>query len=544
MFRYLIPAILVLMAAAQQGVVANRVPPGLRISGIVVNAANGTPLKDIEVAIGPVSSSGGQKTKTDAQGRFVFERLAKGKFWLAAQGRGFPRQTYDEHETYSSAIVVGSDVPSEGIVFRLRPGAAISGMITDELNEPIRNATVAVFRTGIFNGRQATSPPRYTNSDDRGRYRFSPLYGGSYLIAVSAQPWYAQSGPRFQTVTATTTRADGSTRTIRKEVTEPQNPLDMAYPLTFYPSTTDVSSATPIVVKPGEQASADVTLTAVPAVHLRIPASSQTQNTNFMLSQHVFGSSIQLPQQTFRNDGEVEITGIPPGQFTLDGQAMGPSPAKSSQQISILENGEIAKTESLPFITVHGVVAMEGNSLYRDVFVYLRNENGIYTGQVSEKGEFQMSEPIHAGRYEVLVDGIAGGVIVGSVTRDALPPVEGNRIELDGSGPTQLTVKMARGLGGVEGLAVKNGKPFPGAMIVLVPDDIGRKASLVRRDQSDSDGTFLLARALPGRYKIVAIENGWTMEWSNPEVIKPYLKAAEPIEITAHQKSTVTVTVQ
>ncbi len=81
-------------------------------------------------------------------------------------------------------------------------------------------------------------------------------------------------------------------------------------------------------------------------------------------------------------------------------------------------------------------------------------------------------------------------------------------------------------------------------MVVLVPEDLEHHLSFVRRDQSDGDGTFLLGNAAPGKYKVVAIRNGWDMEWSNPAVLKPYLKAAEPLQVNANQKYSVTVKVQ
>jgi hypothetical protein len=50
--------------------------------------------------------------------------------------------------------------------------------------------------------------------------------------------------------------------------------------------------------------------------------------------------------------------------------------------------------------------------------------------------------------------------------------------------------------------------------------------ALFRRDQSDTDGTFSLRDVLPGRYKIVAIENGWDLEWGNTEILKTHLSHA------------------
>jgi len=191
-------------------------------------------------------------------------------------------------------------------------------------------------------------------------------------------------------------------------------------------------------------------------------------------------------------------------------------------------------------------LTLDGKPVAPNAFVQLRRENGsdVYGGQISDKGEFQISEPIKAGSYEILVFNIAASAIVSSITRDTLPAIDGNRIEITGSGAVQLDIKLSRGLGRVEGSAQKDGKPFPGAMILLVPDDFQHHPSLVRRDQSDADGTFVLRSAAPGKYKIVALRNGWDMEWSNPAVLKPYLKTAESLEIAANQKYVVKVAVQ
>jgi hypothetical protein len=43
---------------------------------------------------------------------------------------------------------------------------------------------------------------------------------------------------------------------------------------------------------------------------------------------------------------------------------------------------------------------------------------------------------------------------------------------------------------------------------------------------------------------VVAIENGWDMEWSTPEVLKKYLGRGERVEITPGAKVEVKVAVQ
>ena len=84
----------------------------------------------------------------------------------------------------------------------------------------------------------------------------------------------------------------------------------------------------------------------------------------------------------------------------------------------------------------------------------------------------------------------------------------------------------------VTGFAKKDGKPAPGMMIVLVPHDPANNRDLFRRDQSDSDGSFGLRNVIPGKYTVVAIEDGWTLNWADPNVIAHYLAHGQSVTIT------------
>jgi len=91
---------------------------------------------------------------------------------------------------------------------------------------------------------------------------------------------------------------------------------------------------------------------------------------------------------------------------------------------------------------------------------------------------------------------------------------------------------------------MKNGKPFAGAMILLVPEDGKDTDRRVRRDQSDSDGTFRLATVLPGRYALMALEQGWEMEWAKPEVLQPFLAKAMKLVVRDLPAKPVVVEIQ
>jgi hypothetical protein len=121
--------------------------------------------------------------------------------------------------------------------------------------------------------------------------------------------------------------------------------------------------------------------------------------------------------------------------------------------------------------------------------------------------------------------------------------VSGRSIEIGSEQPVQLSVEVGAGMGSIEGVALRNGKPTGGVMIMLVPQDFENESPLLRRDQSDSDGTFTLS-AVPGQYTLVAVENGWDQEWANPSVVKMWLKAGEPGEVAPNGKYTIKVNVQ
>ena len=95
-----------------------------------------------------------------------------------------------------------------------------------------------------------------------------------------------------------------------------------------------------------------------------------------------------------------------------------------------------------------------------------------------------------------------------------------------------LVVRVSADGERVEGFARKGEKGVAGVMVLLVPRDPAAFPDLVRRDQSDSDGSFALRDAAPGQYTVVAIEDGWGLDWTRPEVIGRYLPGGVAVTVT------------
>ena len=96
----------------------------------------------------------------------------------------------------------------------------------------------------------------------------------------------------------------------------------------------------------------------------------------------------------------------------------------------------------------------------------------------------------------------------------------------------------------VQGIAKRAGKAFAGAMVVLVPKDPETDHDLFRRDQSDLDGTFTLHGVIPGSYSLLAIENGWDLDWSKTGVIAAYRKQGRTIQVVDQASRPVNVAEQ
>ncbi len=554
-----ISVVLASIAAVAQAPTAKPVAPSFRISGTVVNAISGEPVPRAEVQIG---RSQGQKplqsVLTPVDGRFRFEGLAPGKYWLSAQRRGFPQQAFEQHGAFFTAIAVGPNLDSENLIFRLQPHASISGTITDEAGEPVRDANVMLFRAGVESGRRGIAMRDQAQTDDRGMYHFSNVHPGTYYIAISARPWYVQSAP----VPSMMVEKWDSPAAAKPKV----NPaLDVAYPITYYSGSTDANEATPITVKMGDRAMADVTLIAVPAVHLRIRVPEEsTASSNagagrsgriatthipqtVMLSQQIFGNydSFVPTQQMQIASGEIEISGIPPGHFDMKVQSFGQAPISREGEVDVAGDAEVSSpaVPSQP-ITIIGKVALDGGSTIQQGFIRIwrRGSSDSLSGPIA-RGEFELHQDhIRPDKYEVGVFNVRGAV-VRRIAADGAKVV-GQSLEIQGGGTIRLGIELANGLGEISGTALRDGKPVSGAMIVLVPQDYENNTGLIRRDQSDSDGTFSLRSVLPGKYTVLALENGWDTEWLNPSVLSGYLPGGTPIEVVPREKYDIKVAAQ
>ena len=118
----------------------------------------------------------------------------------------------------------------------------------------------------------------------------------------------------------------------------------------------------------------------------------------------------------------------------------------------------------------------------------------------------------------------------------------GNRVTVK---DRALSVAVTLNQGGtrIEGFVRRGGKGVAGAMVVLVPKDSEDLRLRSRRDQSDSDGSFSLRDVAPGQYKVVAIADGWDLDWARAWSLGRYLQLGIDVTVTGRSGKVIQIPV-
>ncbi len=491
-----------------------------RIAGTVVSKTAGHPLGRARVTIRDAKNP--QKFEsviTAEDGKFAFEKVPAGKYSLTGAKRGFITASYDQHDYFSTAIVTGAGLDTETLVLKLAPNAVIWGKVLDEAGEPVRHADVTLYIDNHQEGVDQIQVRNTGQTDDLGSYELPRLMPGTYFLSAHATPWYAVHP-------ASTSGAQDKTAIDRS--------LDVAYPVTYYPDVTDSDSATPISLKGGERVQVDIHLNPVPALRLifRVPGDAQRGFVFPRLEQQAFAGStfIQPGGASQVSPGVFEVTGIPAGHYNIRLQGQGTN--LQLNEISLSKDGEqidATAAEPLASLKISALIPGE-SSIPRELWVGLRAKGRTIAGyrMVDPKGEAQIDE-VPAGRYDVLVWGGRKPYSIARIMAEGAE-ISGHSISLAAGASASASLTLIAGSAEVDGIAKKAGKGFAGAMVLLVPRR-PEDHDLFRRDQSDLDGSFSLHGIVPGSYYLVAIENGWEMDWSQPAAIAEYAKRGRPIQV-------------
>lgn len=500
-----------------------------RIAGTIVGAPEGHPLSRARVSLQDVKKPQYQIFMiTGDDGRFEFANLPAGKYSLGGAKRGYISATYDQHEQFSTAIVTGAAVDTGNLTLRLVRTAVITGHVFDESGEPVRGANVTLWRDDHSAGVSRTVGYRFDVSDDLGAFEFAPLDAGTYFVSVVTKPWYAVHPPSVRQPGT----PDAPTAVDRS--------LDVVYQPTYYAGATEVEEASPILIRGGDRPDLDLRLMPVPALHVILhtppPQAGQGFEMPMLFTRDLEGSQQAIqPEVQMPAPGVVEITAAP-GKYELRLPQRNNQPRQSSEVEISQDNQELDASAGQAVSTITAKVELTGEtSLPPQMAFALRSAQHrvVAWGAMSPAREVTFAD-VTPGNYEILAGAASRAYSVVSMMVNG-SPVSGNSFLVPAGAALALSLRLVGGAADVYGLAQRAGKGAAGAMIVLVPRNPEANHELFRRDQSDLDGTFTFRSVIPGTYTVIAIENGWDLDWSKPAVISQYAAHGEKIVVGGSQ---------
>ena len=197
--RFVVPVLLVALTAgafAQQAARdtpaqpkdAVKVPAG-RITGRVVAADNGRPVKRARVFVSAAEVPGGRGVLTDDSGVFELTELPAGRYTLTVSKSGFVSLSYGQRRPLQAGtpLQLADGEQLMGIQFQLPRGSVVGGRVLDEDGDAMPGVSVRVMRYQYQQGERRLTPAGNAQTDDRGQYRVWGLMPGDYFVNATAR---------------------------------------------------------------------------------------------------------------------------------------------------------------------------------------------------------------------------------------------------------------------------------------------------------------------------------------------------------------------
>ncbi len=112
-------------------------------------------------------------------------------------------------------------------------------------------------------------------------------------------------------------------------------------------------------------------------------------------------------------------------------------------------------------------------------------------------------------------------------------PLKDGVVDLTVNTAVNLKIVASDETGRIKGFAMDGDKPAPAVMVVLAPPAESHDPANYRGFQTESDGSFDYVNIPAGDYLIFAVDR-LDIEYTNPDVVRPYLSSAMAVHLPAH----------
>lgn len=529
----------------------------VRVSGMVVNSVTGEPVPRALVTIYGMEP---RTALTDTEGNFSFEGVPDGYFnWVVQKpgympsnegsGRGMVQTRYMPSNGGPARGVVQAQSNMDSLVVKLTPQAVISGRVLDAQEEPLERVPVRVTRARIVDGRKRWYQAGQAQTGIDGQFRIANLEPGVYYVSAGPAP-------------------DRTSILERK-----------GYASTYYPGVTDPSGAALLRLSAGQQLQADFSLSAVPLYRMRgsILGLPPGNNSLFLSPQlsDATATHVDLPTRVDSQTGAFELLAVPPGRYTLMALSADSTGRQLRARTSVvvtdnidgvqltLQSGitipldirkEVTQTSQQSQGIGGGVIGRVSGGVVGGVVggfrpgselgvnVHLRalgdDSQEVYASQEGPEPQSKLSlRNVLPGKYAVQLDSY-GSWYVESARCGSANLLQEPLIVTAGGQIDPIEVVLRDDGGSLRG-TVRSSLPNTLGFVLALPDHGGGSLPLVGR--FDGQGNMMFPKLRPGDYSVLAFKDLESVEYMNPEAIKPYQSKAAHVSVVANQTAEIAI---
>jgi Carboxypeptidase regulatory-like domain len=508
------------------------------ISGVVLRASDGGPLKDATVWFADGGNHDGTiATTTDSGGLFELRNVPAGQYTIEVLRAGYIDAKYGQKKPGDpgAKLTLRPGQKLVDLVFKLERSGVIAGHVFNEEGEPMQRVQVSALRKVVYQGKNEFLPTEEGMSNDLGEFRLYGLMPGRYVVTAEPEVFNRIVGsPQFSEAN--------------------QGAEGKSYVKLYYPGGMSAKSASVIPVKSdGEIVSIDIFMKKIAGYNISgkvvslLPKTAMSRSIELdALRATADGSWEEIGARASRsNDGSFEFMDVPSGSYSIRALSVSEDGAFHSSQLDV--SVASADVEGL-ILTIDRGVSIPGQIIWEGTPKRVGNEllvtahsseNSPFMGArayVDENNQFTL-KGAPEGELRVGLWGIAPDYYVkqlrygGNIMTDGIL-----RVAKDSTGRLDVVVssRAAHLQGTVQN---EDNLPAVGAWVVAIP---GKKTS---RDSystnTDQNGHFEFPGLPPGRYKLYSWEGIEEGVWEDPEFLKDYQSKSTDLEVNEGDKKSV-----
>jgi hypothetical protein len=345
-----------------------------RISGRVIDASTGLPMKRAQVTLNGAQGRG-RVFLTDDLGSFDFTDLAAGRFTLRAAKAGYITLSYGQRRPFQpgTPLQLADGQQLKGVDVHLPRGSVIAGRVFNPDGEPMPGSVIRLLRYQFVQGIRQLVPTGTAQTDDRGQYRVWGLNPGDYYVSAVPVGGGRGGGGLLSLAAAAAPGLVGGFLAGEggRGPAEASDEIQEAYAPTYYPGVPSAREARAVSVGlAAEVLDVDFNILLVPVSRIAgrvvdaqgAPAGGAT--VSLTLADTIGpGENRRFGSRTSQ-DGTFRIENIPPGQYVVSARVeSGGIPAYAAQSFDT-GGGETADLTlvATPGAVLTGSVVLEGSS--------------------------------------------------------------------------------------------------------------------------------------------------------------------------------------